>query len=505
MNLAKSYTAEEIQNVLVTQLAQVLEITPEEVDITINLETYGLNSAQAMVLVGKIESMLGFQPSPVMLWHYPTIESLSQRLAEESEEINSQMLTGTSTGVSVFKAATLELDLDAECVLDPSISSDASTSKATGELNNVFLTGGTGFLGAFILYELLQQTDADVYCLVRAESTADAQIKVRRNLQRYGIWDEKNSDRIIPLLGDLSLPRLGLSEEGFDMLAANLDAVYHSGAVLNYVYPYSAMKVPNVLGTQEVLRLASSIKLKPVHYVSSVAIFESPFYAGKEVKEDDAFEDWKGIFLGYSQTKWVAEKLMKIAYNRGIPITIHRPPLIAGDSRTGACNVDDFINLVIKGCIQMGCFPDVDYMLDGSPVDYVSKAIVHLSKQKESIGHAFHLQHPEPVPLSNLIEQMRSFGFPIDLVPYEEWQKQLMNITSEDNPLFTLRSFLLQRWSDKKLTVPDLYLKSQRPVVSCQATLDALAGSGIVCPAFDAKLFMTYSAYLIENGFLSVA
>ncbi|NEQ19418.1 MAG: hypothetical protein F6K28_06755 [Microcoleus sp. SIO2G3] len=254
------------------------------------------------------------------------------------------------------------------------------------------------------------------------------------------------------------------------------------------------------------IRLASEIKVKPLHYVSSVAVFESPAYAGKVVKEQDNFDHWEGIYLGYSQTKWVAEKLVKIAGERGLPITIHRPPLIAGHSETGVSNTHDFTNLMIKGCLDMGCFPDVDYMLDMSPVDYVSKAIVYLSRQKESIGKAFHLQHPEPVSLKMLVEWMRSFGFPIQMLPYDEWQALLMkNATSVENPLYTLRPFLFERWSQEGLTIPDLYLQARRPIISCQETLDALAGSSIVCPPIDSKLFITYSSYLIETGFLNVA
>ena len=260
------------------------------------------------------------------------------------------------------------------------------------------------------------------------------------------------------------------------------------------------------MGTQEVLRLACQTKVKPLHYVSSVAVFESSAYAGKLVKEDDDFHDWEGIFLGYSQTKWVAEKLVKIAGSRGLPITIHRPPLISGDSQTGICNTHDFINLMIKGCLQMGSFPDVDYMLDMSPVDYVSKSVVYLSRQETSVGKAFHLQHPQPASLKSLVDWVRSFGFSLKMIPYEEWQAELINnVTSQDNPLYTLRPFLLERWSDEQITIPDLYLQARRPIISCEATLEALKGSSIVCPPIDSQLLMTYTSYLVQTGFLSLA
>ncbi|BAY75452.1 polyketide synthase thioester reductase subunit HglB [Nostoc linckia NIES-25] len=504
MTLKQSFTAADIQSFLVSNLAELLGVETSEIDIEEHLENYGLDSAQAMILVGKLEKLLGFQPSPLLLWHYPNIASLSQRLAEEVQEDSA--IQDTKSASSNVNTTPSVLDLGAEAVLDPTINPGAAANLPIGEPKNIFLTGGTGFLGAFVIRELLQETKADIYCLVRADNAEAGKTKLQNNLQQYAIWQEEYNSRIIPVVGDLSLPLLGLGLEQFQILAAKIDSIYHSGALLNYVYPYSALKAANVLGTQEVLRLACQIKVKPVHYVSSVAVFESPVYAGKVVKEQDEFNHWEGIYLGYSQTKWVAEKLVKIARDRGLPVTIYRPPLISGDSKTGICNTHDFINLMAKGCLQMGSFPDVEYMMDMSPVDYVSKAIVYLSRQKESIGKAFHLQHPQPAPLKVLVDWIRSFGYSVEMIPYEKWQSELINnVSSVDNPLYTLRPFLLERWSDEQLTIPDLYLQARRPHISCQDTLHALAGSSIACPTIDSQLFMTYTAYLIQSGFLNLA
>lgn len=502
MTLKPSLSAADIQAWLVTNLAELIGVETDEIDITENLENYGLDSAQAMTLVSQLEKMLGFQPSPVLLWHYPNIESLSQRLAE-SDRLESPLGLDISPDAPVNP---MVLNLAAEVVLDPTIDPANAVSVSVDQAKHIFLTGGTGFLGAFIIRELLQETDADIYCLVRAANGLEAKTKLQKNLQQYAIWDEKFNSRIIAVVGDLAQPLLGINPEQFQILASNIDTIYHSAALLNYVYPYSALKTANVLGTQEVLRLACHTKVKPVHYVSSVAVFESTAYAGHLVEEQDDFDHWEGIYLGYSQTKWVAEKLVKVARDRGLPVTIHRPPLIAGDSKTGICNTHDFINLMTKGCLQMGTFPDVDYMLDMSPVDYVSKAIVYLSRQPESLGKAFHLQHPQPISLKDLVEWVRSFGYPIEMIPYEEWQSKLINeVSSTDNPLYTLRPFLLERWSDEQLTIPDLYLQSRRPIISCQATLQALSGSSITCPPIDSQLLMTYTSYLVQTGFLTLA
>jgi len=87
-----------------------------------------------------------------------------------------------------------------------------------------------------------------------------------------------------------------------------------------------------------------------------------------------------------------------------------------------------------------------------------------------------------------------------------EWQAELINnVTSQDNPLYTLRPFLLERWSDEQITIPDLYLQARRPIISCEETLEALKESSIVCPPIDSQLLMTYTSYLVQTGFLSLA
>lgn len=486
--------AETIANWLTNSIAEQLEVAPDEIDVSEPIENYGLDSAQGMIIVSRAEKEFGFEISPMLLWHYPTIEALSARLVEP--ESNSEETQTNSV--------TLVLDLAAEAVLDPGIV-PKGTFEFPHQPKSIFLTGATGFLGAYLLQELLAKTSADVYCLVRASDCQSAVERLQNNLKRYSLWDKTVSSRIIPVVGDLSQPKLGLDDDSFENLAKAIDVIYHSAAMLNYVYPYSAMKAANVLGTQEVLRLACQSKTKPVHYVSSVAVFESLAYAGRIVKESDSFDHWQGIDLGYSQTKWVAEKLVKIAGERGLPIAIYRPPLIAGHSKTGISNTDDFICLMLKGCIQMGSFPELDYLLDMSPVDYVSQSIVYLSQQPESIGQAFHLQHPKPIHISKIVQLLGFVGYKINKLPYLQWQADLKNTVQPNNPLFTLQPFLLEKRTEAQLTVLELYLQKNRPTISCQDTLAALKGSGISCPLINHKLLLTYLQRFRDSGFLQAA
>ncbi|MFM6306724.1 MAG: SDR family oxidoreductase, partial [Dolichospermum sp.] len=131
----------------------------------------------------------------------------------------------------------------------------------------------TGFLGAYLLSELLHKTTADIYCLTRCINREDGKNRLQKDLEFYLLWEETFSDRIIPVVGDLSQPLLGLSEEDFKKLAKTIDIIYHNGAYVNSARPYSSLKPANVLGTQEVIRLASILQTKPIHFTSTLGFF----------------------------------------------------------------------------------------------------------------------------------------------------------------------------------------------------------------------------------------
>ncbi|MEO0435185.1 MAG: thioester reductase domain-containing protein, partial [Cyanobacteria bacterium J06656_5] len=318
------------------------------------------------------------------------------------------------------------IDFAAEAVLDERIQPNGTPYNPTIAPKAIFLTGATGFLGAFLLYELLQQTQADIYCLVRAADTEAGKHKIQSKLESYLLWDDAFSNKIKPIIGDLSQPLLGISDQQFQQLAEQLDVIYHSGALVDSISPYGRFKAANVLGTQEILRLASQAQVKPVHFISSTGVVPSGNAEAGTIQENDNLDDVAMPGSGYAQSKRVAEKLVTIARDRGLPVCIYRPGFITGHSKTGICNPGDIIYRMIKGCIQIESMPNLDVSLDLNPCDYVSRAIVYLSNQQTSLGNVFHLVNPQPLSMADVYQYIRSVGFPIAFVEYEQWRSQLV-------------------------------------------------------------------------------
>ena len=404
-----------------------------------------------------------------------------------------------------------DFDFAAEAVLDPQIQPDGIPHDPAIAPTAIFLTGATGFLGAFLLYELLQQTQADIYCLVRAADIESAQQKIQHKLDAYLLWNAAFKPRIIPVIGDLSQPQLGLKPSQFQALAAQLDVIYHSGALVNSISPYGTFKAANVLGTQEVLRLACHAKVKPVHFVSSTGVVPAG-QAADTIREDDCLDDAPMPGSGYARSKRVAEKLVTIARDRGLPVSIYRPGFITGHSKTGVCNTGDMIYRMIKGCIQLESMPDLDVSLDFNPCDYVSQAIVNLSRQTASFGKVFHLVNPQPLSMGQIYQYVCSLGYSMVLVDYGQWRETLVNGgNTPDNALYPLipifaepdtESIRLEAGGVKAETAPIKPRPIAQPLDS-RNTITGLATSAIVCPTLDNELLGHYFTHLIQSGFLT--
>jgi myxalamid-type nonribosomal peptide synthetase MxaA len=383
-------------------------------------------------------------------------------------------------------------DLAAEAMVPDEITPAGLPTADIQRPRHILLTGVTGFLGAFLLHELLRRTDASVHCLVRARGDDEAWQRIERTLRGFQIWQEAYRSRIVPEAGDLEQARLGLSDERFAELAATVDVIYHSGASVNFVYPYAALKAANVDGTREVLRLACTSRAKALHHLSTVDVCAPG--PDRLVREEPAARRCP-VANGYIQSKWVAERMVGAVRDRGLPVAIYRPRTVLGHTRTGVTHTTDFTCVLIKGCIQLKAGPQ-DIPVDLMPVDFVSEAIVAISGQRSSFGQIFHFANPRPVGLSDVWRWAREFGYPIETMSYEDWLGRLAGVDA-DNALFPVMSLIGADVADPRGHPPDTGLR-----VSTVNTDTALTDTGIECPLFDRDIGWRILDHLVRVGFL---
>ncbi|KAJ3386880.1 large subunit of alpha-aminoadipate reductase [Lobulomyces angularis] len=384
--------------------------------------------------------------------------------------------------------------------------------------NIFFVTGVTGFLGAFILRDLLQRYPASkVICHVRANSVEEGLKRIEENGKQHLVWRKEwlENDRISVACGDLSMPRLGLTEEAWDQLSEKVDLIVHNGALVHWVFPYTKLRGPNVLATVEALKLSTTKRFKPLLFVSSTSVLDTAHYSnkigmmgesGKVLESDDLEGSRTGLHSGYGQTKWVSEKLIMRAQERGVPCTIIRPGYIVGHSFTGVGNTDDFLWRLVKGCIQLGKIPKISNVVNMVPVDYVSAVIVSVAGKKDNLTKkAYHIWHPHSFRFDDLFKEIMLY-YPVVPTEYMHWRTSLMEFTfsESDHALYPLLHFVLD---DLPTSTRSPELDDQNAKSVCQNDQRIVRSNFLLCSLLwkcpDVKDFIgLYLGYMSKVGFL---
>jgi myxalamid-type nonribosomal peptide synthetase MxaA len=392
--------------------------------------------------------------------------------------------------------------LEEDATLDDDINIDGLTLSDFSNPKAVFLTGATGYIGAFILEELLLKTDATVYCLVRGESKEKALGRLKGIMQDFLIWKDEYAFRIECVVGDLGKPRFDLHTDDWDDLSEKIDIIYHSGALVNFAYPYSALRPANIMGTREVFRFACTSRLKPVNYVSTIDVLLATHVPRPFIEDDSPLQINVDIPGGYTGSKWVSEKIANVALQRGIPVSIFRPGLVMSHSQTGATQTNDYLLVALRGFLPKGIVPDYPRIFDIVPVDYVAQSIVHISTKKEVYGKFYHIFNPHPATLLQFCDWTKTWGYQFDIVPFDTGREVALKVTEQD-PLYPLVPLIRDAESRPHRPLDPDYIDEVQPDLECHNTLQALEGSGIVCPPMNERLAHLCLEYLVSIGYFT--
>ena len=260
-----------------------------------------------------------------------------------------------------------------------------------------FVTGGTGFIGRHLVEKLLGRP-GKIYVLVRK----DSQDKFDALVERTGAVD-----RLVPVVGDLTKPKLGIAPKTLKELTGKVKHLFHLAAIYDLTADAESQYETNVKGTLHMLQFAEAVKAGCVHHVSSIAA--AGLYPG--VFKEDMFAEAEGLDDPYFRTKHDSEKAVREECTR--PFRIYRPAIVVGNSKTGEIDKIDgpyyFFRLIKKTReLLPQWMPTIG--IEGSrinivPVDYVVDAMDHIAHKAGLDGETFHLVDPHPMRVGEVLNE----------------------------------------------------------------------------------------------------
>jgi amino acid adenylation domain-containing protein/thioester reductase-like protein len=394
-------------------------------------------------------------------------------------------------GMDVTNTSDVLTEINQDKVLAEAIRPTAHTSTKITPPENILLTGAGGYLGIFMLRDLLKHSNANIHCLIRQGDFETAAKRLTSTANKFLLDKEVNltDKRIIAIPGDLSFEHFGLPSAQYQALAEKTDLILHCGAQVNVMASYQQLRGSNVQGTLEVLKFATLAQNKPLHYVSTLSSAYLKDAAGC-LTEQFPTDTYENLFGGYGISKWVSEVLLRQAKERGLPTCIYRSGYIFGDSSTGILSLNDALLMLIKGCIQMGVAPLMQERVTLLPVDFVSRAINAIALTQGADSDVFHIDHPTGIMWTDLVGWLNEKGYRIHLMELSAWKKKLANIT-RDNALYPLLPYYL--------ALPDDYRSLDVSTIKASTRLHEL---NLSYPAIDNTLLSLYLKHMQMVGFI---
>jgi phthiocerol/phenolphthiocerol synthesis type-I polyketide synthase E len=285
---------------------------------------------------------------------------------------------------------------------------------------DVLLTGATGFLGSFLLHELLRVTTGRIYCLVRAADEAAALARLRAAAERF-LLPEPDATRVRAVPGDLrEIARLGATYRDGE-LERQVGHVLHCAAKVVFTEPYRELREDNVLPLAELLAWMRGCGIRDLSFVSTAAATAPAMGSDRVLETRD--QPLEPRLSGYGVSKWVGERLLDRADQDGMRVRVFRPGLIMPATTTGASNPKDLIGFVLASGVAVGAHPIDDRSHDLAPVDVVAAAIAELAMSRGSVGRVYHLVGEKLFGLRELFAMLAGAGLPTRPVELERWQE----------------------------------------------------------------------------------
>ncbi|WP_408895227.1 beta-ketoacyl synthase N-terminal-like domain-containing protein [Paenibacillus taichungensis] len=423
--------------------AWYLTIGVKDVDIDEDFFDIGGDSFIAVQLISKINNL--YQVALNDIFVHRTIRRIAQHLNTKSNNnIYSKLdnlLQLTNQVQDLEKTHQEYLNDERTRYLNGLQVYDSKDLNETTSYRNILLTGSTGYLGIYLLADLIKFTDSKIHVLIRADDPEIAEQRLIMNWCHYFNQDDiisRLKDRVQIVVGDLSKDQFGMNDADYQNIAMRVDCVVHSAGLVKHFGEYSTFEEINVDGTTRLIEFSKIGNKKDFNLISSTAVGRGNI-ENKQYLLFSEFDSNVGQKINnpYGKSKFKAEQIVLQARNEGINTNIFRVGNIMFDSQTGQfqSNIEtNGIYTILRAMIKMKIFPNTKREeLDFSFIDYVSKSVVLLFNRPELVNEIHHIFNPHRSSMSEISEVVK---------------QRIENIEVTEFPLFI--DFIKTHYNDER-------------------------------------------------------
>lgn len=478
----------DIEKMIVNTIKNKLNI--EEFGIDNNIFDYGADSLTIISIITELFNH-NFNLKVFDMYKYPTVRELYDHLLKKNT-IRSAL---DYTKFNQLNESVNKFSRDTDC-------------KKTDRKYNILLTGATGFLGAHILAELLEDPSkiGKIYCTMRPKSNITEKERLLQKMNFYfgNKYDEAYEKYVQVIKCQISKKHLELEIEEYNDLQDKVDFVIHSAANVKHYGKYSTFEKVNIVGTRNMIEFCLKKKI-PLHYISTMTV--SGNYLLKQSKDIKPFDE-NSLYIGqnfdqnvYSKSKLIAESYVIEAMEKGLPATIYRIGDLTGRYSDGGFqeNINEnAIYLRLKSIMEIGHVSKtiLKNNLEFSPVDYAAKAIKTILWSDKNQDRIFHIYNPNLISTEKLLNFMGDSHYLITVLEKDAFAKLIEELSKNENEQQKLLGIINDFTEDKDL-VYNYTIKQNNDITSRY-----LKNLGFEWPEIDEKYLQKMLDYMKKVNFI---
>jgi amino acid adenylation domain-containing protein/thioester reductase-like protein len=474
----------------------------KEVGVNENFFEIGGHSLKAVTLAAKLQQ--DYELTINDIFKYQTIGALASNVTEKRGSLYSNLeglkvkIPAMADKLNSFTARE-EYKKAMAAYEAQSLKYEAADIHARNNYKAVLLTGATGYLGVYMLHDLLKGWKCDIYLPVRGKTPGDSLKRVNEKYRYYFGTElkEKELERIKILCADLEKERLGLEAELYDDICRKVDAVMHSAANVKHYGRYEEFYGPNVKAVENLLEFAAAGKKKDFNHVSTISVIMGKIEGCEAVvfTEDCCDMGQKSDNL-YVETKLEAEKIVIAAREKyGLKTNIFRVGNISFNSKTGHLqqNVEEnAFSVTVKSFVNLGVVPQSADEVELSFVDATSASVLALFDRANFYNMTFHCQNHNMVKISDVLTSP-ALGLNVEKIPFDKFIDRLKTEYGVECRRQHVENILLHRgWLENE--------EDSTPAITLTArTASLLARLGFEWPRLDETKMIDFMAMALRE------